>query len=497
MDVSIQQNPEVVEQLTKITIPVTYTSAEGLGLLLAQIGVSAHNCRVRTMTTPQFISGAYDFPVPDAYKATPYTLPMLEPVDVVNNGDNIKVFTPVNLYIVGSTTDLIPENFQLHLWNSKFISNNIQISPSVAGQEIYVVIFKQPNTTITGTNLVTSLPLENLLDLNFIAFKAVFINNTWYVTEWISPSGAVGGKAGGDLMGTYPNPQIKNYVITAQKISDGAVLTNAIANGNVTQEKMAVNSVGTPQIIGKSVTGDKVADNTINFNNLADQAVTKEKIADGAVGQNQIEAGGVNTNNLVDKSVTGAKIAAKTVAQENLADNSVNTPQIVNQSVTADKIAKYTITKDQIADETIDTNNIAPLAITNDKMAEGSVGLAQFNFNDDPLRYAVLAFELTAIRSPLVGVNYGGVINSVSYATEGNAQMWKILFNSFQLGSKIKPEFSIVQPVYHGATNPIQGTYDLYQEDNNTVTIMLETPAGELNNFNVRVFMLMLVNEAV
>jgi hypothetical protein len=118
-----------------------------------------------------------------------------------------------------------------------------------------------------------------------------------------------GQSAGGDLSGSYPNPNVAANSISTAKIQDSAVTTAKIANDAVTAAKIGADQVGSSEIATNAVGSSEVADNSLTSDDLGSNSVgaSEVNLSVGAASSALVDGGGTGQNgNISAASVTVA-----------------------------------------------------------------------------------------------------------------------------------------------------------------------------------------------
>lgn len=170
--------------------------------------------------------------------------------------------------------------------------------------------------------------------------------------------------------------------------------------------------------IGKGEWSDAVTANVkdliVNADNIAEGAVTTDKLAANAVTAAKISANAITADKLDAGAVTADKIEAGAITAEKLAADSVTSDAIQAGSVIGDKIAANSITTSKLASANIDLTGALTITGGNVKLSEEGLRLTNSDgsytlFNQDGINY----FEengvaYAQVKKMIIGKAYDG-----------------------------------------------------------------------------------------
>lgn len=157
-----------------------------------------------------------------------------------------------------------------------------------------------------------------------------------------------------------------------------------------------------------------VKDLIVSADNIAEGAVTTDKLAANAVTAAKISANAITADKINSGAITADKIEAGAITAEKLAADSVTSNAIQAGSVIGDKIAANSITTSKLASANIDLTGALTITGGNVKLSEEGLRLTNSDgsytlFNQDGINYTdTSGIIYSQIKKMIMGIAYDG-----------------------------------------------------------------------------------------
>jgi hypothetical protein len=151
-------------------------------------------------------------------------------------------------------------------------------------------------------------------------------------------------------------------VVRSSAIRNKGIATADLKDGIITVNKVAPQGIATFALANNAVTNPKLGTGAVTNSKLGGNAVTSSKIADSSVGTSEIGANGVG----------GSEIATNAVAADEIATNGVGSAEIANDAVGGGEIANGAVTSGELGGFNVRTDG-SPASIANNASDVSSI----------------------------------------------------------------------------------------------------------------------------
>ncbi|MFT5170555.1 MAG: putative RNA-binding protein [Candidatus Marinamargulisbacteria bacterium] len=217
------------------------------------------------------------------------------------------------------------------------IGNDSEMTPRI--KLLTVPYSFQSENTNAFDNLDSSQFLRS--DITTSHNANLHVKGTLFASEYVGfltvPKNAVQAK--NIIDGSIITDDLRNWLITNQKITDNAITSSKIRNGEVMTDDLQAHAVTFKKLHDNSVDTHKIIDGTVLGQDLADRSISSGKIAIDAIDSTQIINGQIKRVDIENGAIGRSKIDRDAVGSSQIVDGEIYTSDLANLAVTAEKMA--------------------------------------------------------------------------------------------------------------------------------------------------------------